>query len=70
MGDTRTVLQLRRDKAALAEATIEKMHAEHRLMHQMLTAAGIPEAIKGDGVRTCLTGRVAVLISRLGQPPE
>lgn len=62
--DLRTQREKERDYIALLEATVAKQRAEKRLMHQMLTEAGIREDVLGDGVRTCLPGRLSVLIRR------
>lgn len=70
--DSRTAAEVRHDRALLAEVTLRKHRAERKLMHVMLTEAGVPEDIGNDGVRSCLTARVAWLISRWdldGQTP-
>lgn len=46
-------------------AELLKLHEERKLMHQMLTDAGIPET-SADGERTCLIGRLGVAVGRLG----
>jgi hypothetical protein len=51
-----------RDSLALLRETARKLHAERKVMHRMLTEAGVPEVIDGD--RTCVTGRLAVLVAR------
>lgn len=59
---------LERDKIALLEATVRKQRAEKKVMHEMLTEAGIREDVLADGVRTCLAGRLAVALVRLPKP--
>ncbi len=62
--DKRTVEEVRAYRALLDHVTVRKQREEHRLIHQMLNEAGVPEDVAADGVRTCLTGRVAGLIAR------
>lgn len=50
------------DETALLKATVRKLHAERKVMHEMLTEAGIPEEV--SGARTCLIGRLGVTLSR------
>lgn len=53
------------DEVALLRATVRKLHAERKVLHTMLTEAGIPSDVMHDGVRTCLIGRVGVALERL-----
>lgn len=53
------------DEIALLRATVLKLRAERRLMHEMLTEVGIREDVLADGVRTCLIGRLGVALDRL-----
>lgn len=46
----------------LLRATVLKLRGERKVMHEMLTAAGIRDDVLGDGVRTCLIGRLAAAI--------
>lgn len=55
------------DRQALLEATVRKLHAERKLLHEMLTEAGIPEAVRPEEGRTCLIGRVGVALGRLAR---
>lgn len=48
----------RQGELSLLRAMAAKNRAEKRVIHEALTAAGIPSDILGDGVRTCLAGRV------------
>lgn len=52
------------DEKALLKGTVRKLRAERKTLHLMLSEAGIPDDILGDGVRTCLIGRVEVLLAR------
>ena len=54
-----------RDKRTLLEATVVKRQSEARDIHRVLTEAGIPEDVAGDGVRSCLLARVMVAVSRM-----
>lgn len=56
---------MERDRVALLEATVRKLRAERRVMHEMLTEADIPSAVLGDDIRTCLIGRLGVALARL-----
>lgn len=47
----------------LLRATVRKYRNEKKLLHEMLTEAGISEDVLHDGVRTCLIGRVAAAIA-------
>ena len=53
-----------RDERALLEATVRKLRAERKVMHEMLTEAGIRDDVLADGVRTCLIGRLGVALAR------
>lgn len=46
----------------LLRATVRKLRAERKVMHEMLTEVGIRDDVLGDGVRTCLIGRLAIAI--------
>jgi hypothetical protein len=46
-------------------AELLKYHAERKLIHEMLTAAGIPEVSNGEGERICLLGRIGIALDRL-----
>ena len=46
----------------LLRATVRKLRAERKVMHEMLTEKGVPDDVLGDGVRTCLIGRLAIAI--------
>lgn len=46
----------------LLRATVMKLRAERRIMHEMLTRVGVRADVLGDGVRTCLIGRLAIAI--------
>lgn len=56
--------RLRRDKMILLEMTVAKQKAENKVIHEMLSAAGIPEDLANDGVKSCLRARVAALLDR------
>lgn len=56
-----------RDQRILMQATALKRQSEARDIHRALTAAGIPEDVGDDGVRSCLLARVMVALDRL--PP-
>lgn len=47
----------------LLRATVRKLRAERKTMHEMLTEGGIRDDVLGDGVRTCLIGRLAFAIA-------
>lgn len=47
----------------LLRATVRKLRAERKVMHEMLSDVGIPNDVLGDGVRTCLIGRIAIAIA-------
>ena len=46
----------------LLRATVRKLRGERKVMHEMLSEVGIPDDVLGDGVRTCLIGRLAIAI--------
>lgn len=56
------------EELLLLRATVRKLHAERKTMHQMLTEAGIRTDVLADGVNTCLIGRLAIAIGRICQP--
>lgn len=46
----------------LLRATVRKLRSERKVMHEMLTEAGVRDDVLSDGVRTCLIGRLAIAI--------
>jgi hypothetical protein len=50
------------NELVLLRATVRKLRAERKLMHEMLSEAGVPDDVLGDDVRTCLIGRLAIAI--------
>lgn len=46
----------------LLRATVAKLRGERKVMHEMLSSVGIPDDVLGDGVKTCLIGRLAIAI--------
>lgn len=46
----------------LLRATVRKLRGERKVMHEMLTEVGVPDDVLGDGVHTCLIGRLAIAI--------
>ena len=46
----------------LLRATVRKLRGERKVMHEMLTEAGVRDDVLDDGVRTCLIGRLAIAI--------
>jgi hypothetical protein len=58
--------ELREDSGVTGlSAELLKYHAERKLIHEMLTAAGIPEVSAGEGERVCLIGRIGIALDRL-----
>lgn len=50
------------NELVLLRATVTKLRGERKIMHTMLSEAGVPDDVLGDGVRTCLIGRLAIAI--------
>lgn len=46
----------------LLRATVRKLRGERKVMHEMLTEAGVRDDVLSDGVKTCLIGRLAIAI--------
>lgn len=46
----------------LLRATVRKLRGERKVMHEMLTEVGVRDDVLGDGIRTCLIGRLAIAI--------
>lgn len=60
--ETNECLKTDHDELVLLRATVRKLRAERKTMHEMLTEMGIRDDVLGDGVRTCLIGRLAIAI--------
>lgn len=50
------------NELVLLRATVAKLRGERKVMHEMLTKMGVPDDVLGDGVKTCLIGRMAIAI--------